>query len=132
MPDDNTNTTPAAGSGIVFGLAEYKGAISGLRIQSVQHTKTGTPVDAIDEDGDLEQRDYHTKLEKMTVEANVVEGSDLSALVIGATVTINGEEWKIENDVVFRNGNTAHKTCTLNLWRKPPAASAGTSAQAGS
>ena len=46
---------------IVFGLAKYKNAVAGLRIQSVTYGETASTAEAVDEDGNIEQTDVHSK-----------------------------------------------------------------------
>ena len=46
---------------IVFGLAEYKGAVSGVRLQSVTYGESASTAEAMDEDGYIEQTDVYGK-----------------------------------------------------------------------
>ena len=82
---------------IVFGLAKYKNAVAGLRIQSVTYGETASSAEAVDEDGNIEQTDVHSKKKTIQIEANIVEGADLSAITVGGELTAAGDVYKIDN-----------------------------------
>lgn len=97
---------------IVFGLAEYKGAIAGVHLQTVNYSEQGSTAEAINEDGDVEQIDVYGAKRQIQAEGNVVEGSDLSALKVGAVLTVEGVEYKITDSTVRATGS-GHKTISV-------------------
>ena len=98
---------------IVFGLAKYKNAVAGLRIQSVTYGETASTAEAVDEDGNIEQTDVHSKKKTIQIEANIVEGADLSAITVGGELTAAGEAYKIDN-VSIKEANNAHGTASIS------------------
>ena len=42
--------------GIVFGLASYKGAVSGLRLQRVTYGENASTAEALDEEGNIRSK----------------------------------------------------------------------------
>ena len=99
--------------GIVFGLATYKNAVAGLRIQSVNYGEAASTAEAVDEDGNIEQTDVHSKKKTIQIEANIVEGADLSAITVGGELTAASEVYKIDN-VSIKEANNAHKTASIS------------------
>lgn len=100
---------------VKFGLAEYKGAIAGLKFTSVQTSPNAQKAKLLDEDGEEFQRDYYDHEVVITIEANVT--GDISAVVPGATVTIDDAEYYVDS-AQRKRGNTAHETVSLTLSKK--------------
>ena len=98
--------------GIVFGLALYKGIVAGVRLQRVIYSETASTADSLDEDGNVEQTDVFGKKKTLQCEGNVTE-DNLAALTVGGTLTVNGEDFKIDN-VSFTEANNAHKTASIS------------------
>lgn len=99
--------------GVVFGLATYKGAVTGLHLQTVTVQQTASTAEAINEDGDIEQIDIYGAKKQLQAEGNVVSGGDISALVVGGTLTVESVAYKIES-VSIRETVTGHKTVTVS------------------
>ena len=95
MSDDNTNTTPAAGSGIVFGLAEDKNSVAGVHLQNLTFGEKASTADALNEDGEVEQVDVYAKKVTVQGDGNVVAGASL-AVKVGATLTIGEIDYVID------------------------------------
>ena len=108
-------------SGIVFGLAEYAGAVAGLHLTSFTYGESGSAAEAVDEDGNVEQVDVHSKKRTVNFEGNVVQGADRSALTVGATLTVNDIDYKIET-ISVKYANTAHATASGTASAPMPAA----------
>ena len=108
---------------IKFGLAEYKDAVAGLRIQSFSSDEDASTADALDEDGNVEQIDVYGKKETVQGEGNIVVGSDLSALTVGGTITVDSKVYKITK-VSKKHGVNQHATCSFTASR--PLTSSGT------
>lgn len=98
--------------GIVFGLSSYKGAVAGLHLQRVTYGESASTQDAIDEDGNIEQTDIYGKKKTIQCEGNVVEGGTF-ALTVGGTLTVGGDNFKIENVNITENVN-GHKTASIS------------------
>lgn len=98
---------------IVFGLAKYKNAVAGLRVQSVTYGETASTAEAVDENGNIEQMDVHSKKKTIQIEANVVEGGSLDAITVGGKLTVVGDAYTIDN-VSFKEVNNAHKTASIS------------------
>ena len=97
---------------IVFGLAEYKGVVTGLRLQRVTYGESASTAEALDEDGNIEQTDVYGKKKTIQCEGNVVEGGTF-ALTVGGTLTVGGDNFKIENVNITENVN-GHKTASIS------------------
>ena len=110
---------------VKFGLAEYKGAVAGLKFTSVQTSPNAQKAKLLDEDGEEFQRDYYDHEVVITIEANVT--GDISAIVPGATVTIENEQYYVDS-AQRKRGNTAHETVSLTLSRKGTKAADATAA----
>ena len=110
--------------GVDFGLAEYKGALAGVYLQNVSVQQTSSQAEALNEDGDIEQIDIYGAKEQLQAEGTVITGGTISALAVGATLNVNGVDYKIEN-ISIRNSVTGHKTITVSAVR-PIAINAGT------
>ena len=98
--------------GIVFGLASYKGAVTGLHLQRVTYSETASTQDAIGEDGNIEQTDVYGKKKTIQCEGNVVNGSGL-AVTVGGTLTVGGDNFTIDNVSITENVN-GHKTASIS------------------
>ena len=98
---------------IVFGFATYKGAVAGLRLQSVTYGETCSSVEAPDEDGNIEQIDVYAKKRTIQCEGNVLKDGDLSALTVGAELTVDGNTFIIDS-VTIRESVNEHKTCSIS------------------
>ena len=111
-------------SNIVFGLATYKGAVTGLRLQNVQYGETASTAEAINEDGNIEQIDVYAKKRTIQADGNVVSGGDISALTVGGAVTIGGVDYKIDK-VDIKESVNGHKTCSFSGSAPIPVSSGG-------
>ncbi len=109
---------------IVFGLASFKGAVTGLHLQKVTYGEAASEAEAIDEDGNMEQNDVYGKKKTIQCEGNVVEGGDISALTVGGTLTVDSVAYKINNVQVVELVN-GHKTATISGSAPMPAAGGG-------
>ena len=98
--------------GVVFGLASYKGAVSGLRLQRVTYGESASTAEALDEDGNIEQTDVYGKKKTIQCEGNVAAGSDF-ALTVGAELTVGGDKFKIDNVSITESVN-GHKTASIS------------------
>ena len=114
---------------IVFGLAEYKGAIAGVHLQTVNYSEQGSTAEAINEDGDVEQIDVYGAKRQIQAEGNVVENGDLSALTVGASLTVDSVEYKI-TDISIRTSVTGDQTISVS-GVAPLTINGGTTATAG-
>ena len=98
---------------IVFGIVSYKNAVAGVHLNSVQEGETGSTAEAVNEDGEVEQIDVHSKKRTVQAQGNIVSGADLSALTVGATVTFGGRSYRITSISKTEAAN-AHGTFSLN------------------
>ena len=98
--------------GIVFGLASYKGAVSGLRLQRVTYGESASTAEALDEEGNIEQTDVYGKKKTIQCEGNVVEGGPF-ALTVGGTLKVGSDNFKIDNVNITENVN-GHKTASIS------------------
>ena len=96
---------------VTFGLATYKGAVSGLTLQSVTYGETASTAEAIDEDGNVEQIDYYAKKRTIQCEGNVK--GDAAAFTVGGKLTIGGVEYNIDSVSVKESVN-GHKTASIS------------------
>ena len=99
-------------SDVVFGLATYKGAISGLQLQNISEQETGQQNEPLNEEGGVNQIDLYADKMVLSATGNVVEGSDVSAIKRGGSLTVNGTTYKITN-VTWGEGTAANKTCQI-------------------
>ena len=97
--------------GIVFGLAEYKEAVAGLHLQDVTYGESGSTVEGIDEDDNIEQVDVHSRKRTINFNGNVEDGADLSALTVGADLSVSDVTYKIDS-IQIKHTNTGHATCS--------------------
>ena len=97
---------------IKFGLCEYKGGVAGLRLQSFSTDEDGSAAEAMDEDGNIEQTDVFGKKETAQGEGNIVVGSDLSALTVGGSITVDGKEYRLTK-VSKKHAVNQHATCSF-------------------
>lgn len=106
---------------IVLGLATYKGAIAALELQDVTYGESGSTIEPLNEDGNV--NNVGTYGAKVTIQANgnVKSGSDLSALTFGATLTVDSIAYKI-TDVQIKESVTGAKTCSISGSAPKPAA----------
>ncbi len=116
MPDDNTNPTPAAGSGIVFGLAEYKNTVAGVHLQNLTFGEESSDSEALDEDANVEQIDVYGRKKTVQGDGNVVSGGSI-AVTVGGELTIENITYKITScsKKYGVNGN-----CTFSFTGKAP------------
>ena len=98
---------------IVFGLAKYKNAVAGLRIQSVTYGESASTAEAVDEDGNIEQTDVHSKKKTIQIEANVTDTANMAAITVGGELVVDGDNYKIDN-VSIKEINNAHKTVSIS------------------
>ena len=98
---------------IVFGLAKYKGVAAGLRVQSVTYGESASTAEAVDEDGNIEQTDVHSKKKTIQIEANVTDEANMGAITVGGELVVNGDTYKIDN-VSIKEANNAHKTVSIS------------------
>lgn len=98
---------------IIFGFAKYKGAVSGVRLQSVTYGESASTAEAMDEDGYIEQTDVYGKKRTIQCEGNCIENGNTAALTVGGTLTVDGVDYKLDS-VQFREGNNAHKTASIS------------------
>ncbi len=80
---------------IESGLAEYKGAIAGLMLQTVSRQETGSQNEPMDESGNINQFDFYGNKEILNFTGGALKGSNLSAIKRGATLTISNVAYKI-------------------------------------
>lgn len=95
---------------VTFGLATYKGAVSGLHLQSVTYGETASSAEAIDEDGNIEQIDVYAKKRTIQCEGNVSGGVSLG---VGGTITVGGSTFTIDS-VSIKETVNGHKTATIS------------------
>lgn len=107
--------------GIVFGLASFKGIVTGLHLQSVTYGESASEAEALDEDGNIEQNDVYGKKKTIQCEGNVVDGGDISALTVGGTLTVAAVDYKITN-VSLKESVNGHKTASISGSAPIPAA----------
>ena len=108
MPDNEVNES---GSGVVFGLASYAGAVAGLSLQSVTYGESAQMAEAIGEDGEIEQVDVYAKKKTIQCEGNVKSGNS-NALHVGGTLSVDGVDFTIDT-VSVKETVTGHKTATI-------------------
>lgn len=98
---------------IVFGLASWKSAVTGLHLQRVTYGEAASTAEALDEDGNIEQTDVYGKKKTIQCEGNVVADGDISALTVGGTLTVGGVTYTIDSVTVTESVN-GHKTASIN------------------
>lgn len=108
---------------VIFGLAKYGNAVSGLELQTVTYGETGSTAEALGEDGYITQMNIHSKKRTFQCEGNVVEGGSLAALTIGGTLTVDSIVYTIESVSIKESAN-GYKTCSLT-GSSPMSAPAG-------
>lgn len=109
---------------IVFGLASFKGVVTGLHLQSVTYGEAASEAEALDEDGNIEQNDVYGKKKTIQCEGNVVAAGDISALTVGGTLTVDSVAYKI-NSVSVKEMVNGHKTASISGSAPMPAAPSG-------
>lgn len=109
---------------IVFGLASWKSAVTGLRLQRVTYGEAASTAEALDEDGNIEQTDVYGKKKTIQCEGNVVADGDISALTVGGTLTVGGVTYTIDSVTVTESVN-GHKTASINGSAPMTAAATG-------
>lgn len=105
---------------IVFGLATFKGAVTGLRLQDVTYGEAASEAEALDEDGNIEQSDVYGKKKTIQCNGNVVAGGDISVLKVGGTLTVDGVDYKL-NSVSIKEVVNGHKTASISGSAPMPA-----------
>ena len=98
---------------VTFGLASYKGAVSGLHLQTVTYGETASTAEAIDEDGNIEQVDVYAKKRTIQCEGNVDADGDISALTVGGDLSVGGNTFKIDS-VSIKESVNGHKTVSIS------------------
>jgi len=98
---------------IVFGLATYKNAVAGLRLQSVTYGETASSAEATDEDGYIEQIDIYGKKRTIQCEGNVLKDGNITALTVGGELTVDGKAYKIDS-VSIKESVNGHKTASIS------------------
>ena len=109
--------------GIVFGLASYKGAVTGLHLQRVTYGESASTAEALDEGGNIEQTDVYGKKKTIQCEGNVTDGSGL-AVTVGGTLTVGADTFTIDNVSITENVN-GHKTASISGSAPMPATENG-------
>lgn len=106
---------------IVFGLAEYRGAIAGVRLQNFSYSESGSTAEAVDEDGYVEQIDHFAKKRSIQCDGNIIEGGDRSAMTVGADLTVNGVTYRIDsvNERYVVNGHATFSITASAPLPKP-------------
>ena len=95
---------------VTFGTAEYNNVSSALIITSIKRGETSQKAQVMDEEGTIVQIDRYGKEKTLQIEATV-KGST-AALVVGASLTVDGVAYKIDS-VDVTNTNTGHHTCSI-------------------
>lgn len=113
---------------ITFGTAAYQGAVTGLIITSIKFGSSAQAAEAMDEEGNIIQVDMYGKKQTVNIEGTV--SGDLSGLVAGATLTIDGVAYTIESAEVTST-NTGHTSASITA-SAPIAASSGSGSGSGS
>lgn len=99
---------------IKFGTAEYKGKWAGLVITSIKKDANSQKASAMDEEGNVIQINRYGKEESVQIEANVK--GDISALVVGAELTVDEKAYGIDTVSTTRT-NTGHHTASITASR---------------
>lgn len=95
---------------VIFGTAEYKTVSTGLYITSIKKDETSQKAQVMDEDGTVVQIDRYGRELSLQIEATVKD--DISALVPGATLTVDNVEYTIDT-VSTTKTNTGHHTASI-------------------
>ena len=95
---------------ITFGTVAYKDKVTGVYITSIRKDQTGSSVDAMNEGGEVVQIDRYGK--KLTIQVDGTVKDDITALKIGAELTIDGTKYTIDT-VSTTQTNTGHYTLSL-------------------
>ncbi|MPN15875.1 hypothetical protein SDC9_163211 [bioreactor metagenome] len=105
---------------IVLGLVTYKGAIAALELQDVTYSESGSTIEPLNEDGNV--NNVGTYGAKVTIQANgnVRSDSVLTALTFGATLTVDSIAYKI-TDFQIKESVTGAKTCSISGSAPKPA-----------
>lgn len=98
---------------IIFGLVEYKNAAAGLHVQSVSYGESASTAEAVDEEGNIEQVDHHSKKKTIHIEGNVTDGADMSVFTVGGMLTVAGDTYKIDS-VTVKEAVNGHKTASIS------------------
>lgn len=109
---------------ITFGLASFKGVITGLHLQSVTYGESCSTAEAVDEDGNIEQIDVYAKKRTIQCEGNVCADGDISALTVGSELTVGGNTFMIDS-VSIKEGVNGHKTASISGSAPIPAEAGG-------
>lgn len=97
---------------IRFGLVKYKGAVSGVRVQSVTYGETSSSAEATDEDGNIEQINVYGKKRTIQCDGNIIDDGDISALKVGASLTVDSQDFTIDS-LSIREGVNTHSTISI-------------------
>lgn len=90
-----------------------RGRSRGFGSRASPTAKTCSSAEAPDEDGNIEQIDVYAKKRTIQCEGNVLKDGDLSALTVGAELTVDGNTFIIDS-VTVRESVNAHKTCSIS------------------
>ena len=97
---------------VIFGLASYKGAVTGLQLQRVTYGETASTAEALDENGNIGQTDVYGKKKTIQCEGNVTD-SGMSSVTVGGTLTVGRDKFTIDNVSVTESVN-GHKTASIS------------------
>ena len=100
----------AGESVVTFGTAEYKNLSAGLYITSVKKDENSQKAQVMNEEGTVVQIDRYGKEKTIQIEATVK--GDISALVVGATLTVDNVDYIIDT-VSTTKTNTGHHTASI-------------------
>lgn len=106
---------------IVIGLATYKGAIAQLELQDVTYGESGSTVEPLNEDGDVNNVGTYGAKKTIQANGNVRADSVLTALTFGATLTVDSIAYTI-TDVQIKESVTGAKTCSVSASAPKPVA----------
>ena len=113
---------------VIFGTAEYKNLSAGLYITSIKKDETSQKAQVMDEDGTIVQIDRYGKERTVQIEATVK--GDISALVVGATLTVDSVDYTIDT-VSTTKTNTGHHTASITASAPGEAISSGSGSGSG-
>ena len=95
---------------VIFGTAEYKNLSAALYITSIKKDETSQKAQVMDENGTVVQIDRYGRELLLQIEATVK--GNISALVPGATLTVDNVEYTIDT-VSTTKTNTGHHTASI-------------------